>query len=176
MLERPARTTLPIQYLLNRIRWDEGFGRAEFSIGYYDRLAKTIIVMPPKSIAFPRNPPGVFELVDHQGGADTSPLHRIKKVGYRNGELIRQRTHRLEGGRMSERLSRYAELVGRIFICIIFCQEPRKTAFPAVFLFAKPKHGLGLACGFNHLRGRKRRGIPAPYSISRSKGKRCRPE
>jgi uncharacterized protein (UPF0248 family) len=83
---------LPIRDLLNRIRWDEDFGRAEFSIGYYDRLAKTIIVMPLKSIAFPRDRPGVLELVEPEGGVHTIPLHRIKVV-YRNGELIWQRTH-----------------------------------------------------------------------------------
>ncbi|BBA37155.1 putative uncharacterized protein [Methylocaldum marinum] len=83
---------LPIQDLLNRIRWDEDFGRAAFSIGYYDRVEKTIVVIPMKSIGFPPDRPGVFELTDSEGGQHTIPLHRIKVV-YRNGELIWQRTH-----------------------------------------------------------------------------------
>jgi uncharacterized protein (UPF0248 family) len=29
---------IPIHRLLNRIRWDPGFGRGRFVIGYYDRL------------------------------------------------------------------------------------------------------------------------------------------
>ncbi|HYE34685.1 DUF504 domain-containing protein [Methylocaldum sp.] len=83
---------LPIQDLLNRIRWDEEFGRAEFSIGYYDRVEKTIVVTTLKRIGFPADRPGVFELADPEGEMHTIPLHRIKVV-YRNGELIWQRTH-----------------------------------------------------------------------------------
>jgi uncharacterized protein (UPF0248 family) len=83
---------LPIQELLNRIRWDEDFGRAEFSIGYYDRIEKTIVVSPLKGIDFPADRPGVFELTDPDGRTHTIPLHRIKVV-YRNGELIWERTH-----------------------------------------------------------------------------------
>lgn len=37
-----------------------------------------------------------------------------------------------------------------------------KNAFPAVFLFAKSKRGLGSTYVFNRLRGRKRRDISAP--------------
>lgn len=82
----------PIQDLLDRIRWDEDFGRAEFAIGYYDRIEKTIVVAPLKGIDFPADRPGMFELTDSEGEKHTIPLHRIKVV-YRNGELIWQRTH-----------------------------------------------------------------------------------
>jgi hypothetical protein len=30
---------IPIQDLLHRIRWDAEFGKAQFVIGYYDRVA-----------------------------------------------------------------------------------------------------------------------------------------
>ncbi|MDV3242110.1 MAG: DUF504 domain-containing protein, partial [Methylocaldum sp.] len=90
--KRQITAMLPIRDLLNRIRWDEDFARAEFAIGYYDRIEKTIVVTPLKRIDFPGDRPGVFELTDSEGETHTIPLHRIKVV-YRNGELIWQRTH-----------------------------------------------------------------------------------
>jgi uncharacterized protein (UPF0248 family) len=37
---------ITIRALLNRIRWDREFGRGEFTIGYFDRLERRIIVVP----------------------------------------------------------------------------------------------------------------------------------
>ena len=42
----------PIHELLNRIRWDEEFGQAEFEIGYYERLEDRIIRVPLREIFF----------------------------------------------------------------------------------------------------------------------------
>lgn len=78
---------IPIQDLLHRIRWDTGFGSGEFVIGYYDRVEREIIRVPFREIKFPKDAPGVFELVDHEGQAQTIPLHRVRSV-YKNGELI----------------------------------------------------------------------------------------
>lgn len=82
---------IPIQDLLNRIRWDEEFGRAEFRIGYYDRIEHGIVLKALADIKFPKDSHGVFEWEDSEGETHTVPLHRIKAV-YRNGELIWRRT------------------------------------------------------------------------------------
>ncbi len=37
---------MPIQKLLNRIRWDEAFAKGDFVIGYYDRVDKKINQVP----------------------------------------------------------------------------------------------------------------------------------
>ncbi|HEX2529995.1 MAG TPA: DUF504 domain-containing protein [Burkholderiaceae bacterium] len=37
---------MPIQELFHRIQWDPEFGKAEFMIGYHDRLAKRIVRVP----------------------------------------------------------------------------------------------------------------------------------
>jgi len=78
---------IPIQDLLHRIRWDPEFGRGEFVVGYYDRVEHEIIRVPFREIAFPKDGPGVFELIDHEGQVHTIPLHRVRSV-YKNGELI----------------------------------------------------------------------------------------
>lgn len=83
---------IPIHELLNRIRWDEEFGNANFVIGYYDRLADKIIDVPLKELIFDRDDHFDFELVDDEGVTHTIPLHRIKTV-YRNGNLIWHREH-----------------------------------------------------------------------------------
>jgi len=56
-----------LQDLLHRIRWDPEFGRGEFIIGYYDRVEHEIIRVPFREIALPKDGPGVFELIDHEG-------------------------------------------------------------------------------------------------------------
>lgn len=43
---------MPIQDLLNRIRWDPDFGRGEFVIGYFDRVENAIIKVPLKALNF----------------------------------------------------------------------------------------------------------------------------
>lgn len=83
---------IPIQDLLNRIRWDEEFGNAEFRIGYYDRVEHGLVLKALAEIEFPEDSHSVFEWIDDEGETHTVPLHRVKEV-YRNGELIWQRTH-----------------------------------------------------------------------------------
>ncbi|MCL7419855.1 MAG: DUF504 domain-containing protein [Methylobacter sp.] len=83
---------MPIQDLLNRIRWDEEFGRAQFQIGYYDRIAHALVLKALADITFPKDSRSIFEWNDAEGVTHTVPLHRIKQV-IRNGKLIWQRSH-----------------------------------------------------------------------------------
>jgi uncharacterized protein (UPF0248 family) len=83
---------MPIQDLLNRIRWDKAFGRVDFRIGYYDRIQHSLVLKALVDIRFPEDSHNVFEWNDSEGETHTIPLHRIKAV-YRNGELIWRRTH-----------------------------------------------------------------------------------
>jgi hypothetical protein len=53
----------PIQDLLHRIRWDPEFSDGEFVIGYCDRIQHEIILAPFLNIMFPKDAPGVFELI-----------------------------------------------------------------------------------------------------------------
>jgi uncharacterized protein (UPF0248 family) len=79
---------VPIHELLNRIRWDADFARADFSIGYYDRVEDRIIVIPLARASFERSGEAdAFELTDEEGRTLSIPFHRIKQV-FRDGELI----------------------------------------------------------------------------------------
>lgn len=82
----------PIQDLLHRICWDEEFGKSEFVIGYYDRVAGRLVEVPLKSVSFDSEDPFRFQLVDEEGESHAIPLHRIKVV-YRDGRLIWEREH-----------------------------------------------------------------------------------
>lgn len=81
---------IPIHELLNRIKWDDEFGQAEFIIGYHDRFEDDIIMVPLKELSFDREDHFDFELIDDMGETHTIPLHRIREV-YRNGRLIWRR-------------------------------------------------------------------------------------
>lgn len=83
---------IPIQDLLARIRWDPAFAQARFELGYYDRLAQRIVVVPFSQLYFPADAPGMFELIDDLGRLHTIPFHRVKSV-FRNGERIWHREH-----------------------------------------------------------------------------------
>jgi uncharacterized protein (UPF0248 family) len=83
---------IPIHELLNRIKWDDEFGQAEFIIGYYDRIENEIIKVPLKAMIFDREDHFDFELIDDIGEKHTIPLHRIREV-YRNSQLIWQRNY-----------------------------------------------------------------------------------
>jgi uncharacterized protein (UPF0248 family) len=82
----------PIHELLNRIRWDEEFGQAEFEIGYYDRLEDRIIRVPLRELLFEPDDHFAFDLYGHEGELHSIPLHRVKQV-FRNKELIWHREH-----------------------------------------------------------------------------------
>jgi len=78
---------ITIRALLNRIRWDREYGRGEFTVGYYDRLAERIIRVPLVRVRFDPDERFSFQLTDAAGELLSIPLHRVCDV-YRNGELI----------------------------------------------------------------------------------------
>jgi len=81
---------IPIHELLNRIRWDEEFGKGDFRIGYYDRVEDTILVVPLSRVLWRRGDHFSVRIVDAEGCFHLVPLHRIREV-YRNGECIWKR-------------------------------------------------------------------------------------
>lgn len=81
---------IPINELLSRIRWDSEYAKADFSIGYYDRVENLVVIVPLKSIEFEPDNRFSFLLYDDFGELHSIPLHRIRQV-YRNGELIWER-------------------------------------------------------------------------------------
>ena len=81
---------IPIHELLNRIRWDEDYGDADFVIGYYDRVEDKVITVPLKELYFSKEDHFDFELLDEDGDTHNIPLHRIRQV-FRNGELVWER-------------------------------------------------------------------------------------
>jgi len=78
---------IPIHELLNRIRWDEEFGKGEFVIGYHDRVDNRIIRVPLAELYFEPGDHFSFDLIDSEGELHSIPLHRIKEV-YKDGVLI----------------------------------------------------------------------------------------
>lgn len=81
---------IPIQELLSRIRWDPEFGRAEFVIGYYDRVRRCVVQVPFGRMHFEPGDHFSFTAVEADGSVHDVPLHRIREI-YRDGELIWQR-------------------------------------------------------------------------------------
>lgn len=82
----------PVQDLLNRIRWDEEFSKADFTIAYYDRVEGCLIYVPFKEIQFDAADHFAFQVVDDDGVSHTIPLHRVKTV-CRNGKEIWHRDY-----------------------------------------------------------------------------------
>ena len=78
---------IPIHQLLNRILWDETFSKADFEIGYYDRVEDKIIHVPFSELTLDKETHFSADITDNLGKVHMVPLHRIKEV-YRNGELI----------------------------------------------------------------------------------------
>lgn len=82
----------PIHELLNRIRWDEAFGKGDFVIGYLDRVEDRIIHVPLHALFFEPGDHFSFDLIDDKGELHSIPLHRIKEV-YKDNALIWHREH-----------------------------------------------------------------------------------
>ena len=78
---------IPIQDLLNRIRWDQEFAKGRFEIGYYDRVEKKIIRVPFHALHFEPGDHFAFEITDALGEVHSIPYHRVHQV-YRDGKLI----------------------------------------------------------------------------------------
>lgn len=78
---------IPIHALLSRIRWDPGFVRSRFVIGYWDRVAGRVLHADLREIARDADNPAFFNLVDAAGAVHSIPFHRVREV-WRDGELI----------------------------------------------------------------------------------------
>ncbi len=81
---------LPIHKLLNRIRWDPRYRTGRFALGYLDRIAGGVVVVPLDFIRFPAESPGTFEVWDEDGRLHRIPFHRVRRV-YRDGRIIWER-------------------------------------------------------------------------------------
>jgi uncharacterized protein (UPF0248 family) len=78
-----------IRELLNRIRWDDEFGRGTFDVGIYDRVADTVEFHALEELQLEKGNHFSFTLrVD--GEVLTVPFHRIREVR-KNGQLIWKR-------------------------------------------------------------------------------------
>ncbi|HEX8874719.1 MAG TPA: DUF504 domain-containing protein [Nitrosospira sp.] len=78
---------IPIQDLLNRIRWDESFGKGDFEIGYYDRVDGGINRVPLSDVHITPGDHFFFRAAGLDGAIHEIPFHRVREV-YKNGELI----------------------------------------------------------------------------------------
>lgn len=81
---------VPIQQLLNKIRWDREFGMGSFEIGFLDHFTNSIVRVPFKEIHFEEGNHFSFQLEGESGEMTTIPFHRIREV-YRDGVLIWRR-------------------------------------------------------------------------------------
>lgn len=81
---------IPIQALLDRIRWDADFGRAGFVIAYYDRVKQALVRVPLGAVQFEPGAHFAFTAVEDDGSLHEVPLHRVREV-WRDGQLIWRR-------------------------------------------------------------------------------------
>ncbi len=81
---------IPIQDLLHRIQWDPVFGKAEFEIGYFDRVTGKIARVPFRHVRFEKGEHFAFDAIEDDGSVHSVLLHRVREV-WRNGGLIWQR-------------------------------------------------------------------------------------
>ena len=81
---------IPLQDLLNRIRWDKEFGRGRFDLGYYDRVEGKIITVPFQKVILTEGDHFAFHLIDQEGESISIPFHRVRQV-YKDGRLIWER-------------------------------------------------------------------------------------
>jgi uncharacterized protein (UPF0248 family) len=81
---------IPIQELINRILWDNDFGRGDFTIGYYDRIEDKIVTVSFQEILFDRGDHFSFQVFGKDAEICSIPFHRVRTV-YKNGQLIWER-------------------------------------------------------------------------------------
>ncbi|WP_419174745.1 DUF504 domain-containing protein [Desulfosediminicola sp.] len=81
---------IPIHKLLDRIRWDTEYAKADFKIGYYDRIEGKIIIVPIKQVCFESSNHFSLDVLDDSTELHMIPLHRIRQV-YKDDELIWER-------------------------------------------------------------------------------------
>ena len=84
---------IPIHQLLSRIRWDPEFGRGTFDLGYFDRVADQVIIVPLRQVELLEYDRHAFSLTDAEGEVHRVPFHRVREV-YKNGQRIWRRPTR----------------------------------------------------------------------------------
>ena len=77
----------PVHELLNRIRWDPGFGSGSFELGYFDRVEGRVIIVPFQQVVFPEDDPQAFRLRAPEGRSYRVPFHRVREI-YKDGQRI----------------------------------------------------------------------------------------
>ncbi|QNA90084.1 DUF504 domain-containing protein [Massilia sp. Dwa41.01b] len=70
----------PIQDILHRILWDNDFGNAHFTIGYYDRVWNRIVHISFERIVMDKGQHFSFDLIGRDGVARMIPYHRVREV------------------------------------------------------------------------------------------------
>lgn len=78
---------IPLQDLLNRIRWDRDFGKGRFELGYYDRIEERIITVPWQEVILSEGDHFAFQLIGPEGESLSVPFHRVRRI-YKDGQLI----------------------------------------------------------------------------------------
>ena len=78
---------IPINELLNLIRWDREFAQGNFELGYYDRTKDQIVLVPLKEVTFPAQSASTFQFLDSEGGIHRVPFHRVREV-YKDSRRI----------------------------------------------------------------------------------------
>ena len=79
-----------IQQLLNRIRWDDEFGKGDFEVGIYDRVADAVVLHPLGKLHVEKG--NHFSCrMEVDGEEATIPFHRIREVR-KNGQCIWNRS------------------------------------------------------------------------------------
>jgi uncharacterized protein (UPF0248 family) len=81
------RDMIPIQDLLHRLRWDPQFAHGEFTLGYYDRVARDLVLVPYRDIRLLPEDHFGFTVVDADGTSHSIPFHRVRVV-YKSGAPI----------------------------------------------------------------------------------------
>ncbi len=81
---------IPIQDLINRIRWDKEFAEGNFEIGYYDRAEDKIITVAFQNLVFMAGDHFSFRLIKPDGEGCSIPYHRVRRV-YKDGVIIWER-------------------------------------------------------------------------------------
>lgn len=77
---------IPIQHLLNKIKWDKREKPEQYAIFYFDRVLKKLIRVPYAKI---KKLEGTFMVLGNEEESNI-PLHRVKKV-MKNNETVWER-------------------------------------------------------------------------------------
>ena len=90
---------VPLQSLLDRIRWDSVFATGVFTIGYIDRVAHEEKIVPLASVTADPDRPDTLVYCDDDGIVRHIPMHRVRTVR-KDGNVIwhRPEPHPADGG------------------------------------------------------------------------------